>query len=312
MIKKTIVTTTIYPPSKALFKYVRKKDWNIIIVGDKKTPDKIYRKFEKSHKNVIYLSPEDQERKYKKVSKALCWNCIMRRNIGFLEAYQLGARVIATVDDDNIPYKDWGKEVFINKEIEINVYEPKNEVFDPLSITNNNFLWHRGYPIDLLPSRLKVYNKGKAKRRVLIQAGLWDGDPDIDALARLAFNNPNVKFNKLQPYGSNKISPFNSQNTFISREVLPYYAVLPYIGRMDDIWGSYILQNYFPDSVVYTKATVHQERNIQSAVNNLENEIFGYRNTLNFIRNIKSYETFLPAETREFYNLYRAEYNKFK
>jgi hypothetical protein len=71
-----------------------------------------------------------------------------------------------------------------------------------------------------------------------VQADLWDGDPDIDAMARLIYK-PCVKFNNVKPYGSNKISPFNSQNTFLAREVLPSYVCLPHVGRMDDIWGGY-------------------------------------------------------------------------
>lgn len=307
--KKTIVTTTIYPPSKALRKYIRMKEWEIIIVGDQKTPHEVYYKLQKQHKQITYLSPKDQENKYKKISDAIGWNCIMRRNIGFLEAYRQGAEVVATVDDDNIPYENWGREIMIDSCIEIDLYQPQDKVFDPLSITNNKHLWHRGFPIELLPKRLDVKYLGKTKRKVLVQAGLWDGDPDIDALARLAFN-PIVKFRNITPYGSNKISPFNSQNTFLSRKVLPYYAVLPHVGRMDDIWGGYILQHFFPNSVIYTTATVYQDRNTQNIVSNLEKEILGYRNTLNFVNSLDHFESLLPEDTKVFYNLYRAEYSK--
>ena len=94
-------------------------------------------------------------------------------------------------------------------------------------------------------------------------------------MARLTFK-PIVKYSDVkEPYCSNKISPFNSQNTFLHRDVIPYYSVLPFIGRMDDIWGSYILQNYFPNSVIYSPASVYQDRNIQDLVTNLEKEIIG-------------------------------------
>lgn len=120
--------------------------------------------------------------------------------------------------------------------------------------------------------------KGKTKRKVLVQADFWDGDPDIDAICRLS-KKPIVKFNKFEPFCSNQLSPFNSQNTFLSREVIPYYAVLPHIGRMDDIWGGYILQHFFPGSIIYNQATVYQDRNTQDLITNLENEVIGYRNT---------------------------------
>jgi hypothetical protein len=78
---------------------------------------------------------------------------------------------------------------------------------------------------------------------------------------------------------------------------------------MDDIWGGYILQHYFPNSVVYNKASVYQKRNVQDLITNLEKEIIGYRNTLKLIQNLSSYEKFLPTETLDFYKKYRKHFN---
>lgn len=306
--KKIIVTTTINPPQKAILDFCRRKDWEFIIAGDLSTPHHLYRALEKKNKNVKYLHPEEQEKKYQELSDAIGWKSIQRRNIGFAEAYNLGADIIATIDDDNIPYDFWGKDLQVNKEVLIDLYEPQCGVFDPLAITKSSFVWHRGFPIDLLQKRLKVKYRGKVKRKILVQADLWDGDPDIDALARLTFM-PLVKFPEIKSaYGSNSISPFNSQNTFLSRKVIPYYAVLPHIGRMDDIWGGYILQHYFPGSVAYNKASVYQDRNKQDLITNLEKEVLGYRNTMKFINNLDDFESFLPENTKKFYRIYRKQF----
>jgi hypothetical protein len=48
--------------------------------------------------------------------------------------------------------------------------------------------------------------------------------------------------------------PYNSQNTFLHRSVLKNYSVLPFIGRMDDIWGAYIQQFYHPESIIFTRS----------------------------------------------------------
>lgn len=299
--KKFIVTTTINKPTEATIKYSQKGDWTLIVVGDLKTPHDKYQKL-----NCIYLDPQEQEKKYKKLSDAIGWNSIQRRNVGFVEAYNLGADVIATVDDDNIPYESWGKDIYIGQEIECDLYEPANGVFDPLSVTKRNDLWHRGYPIELIPTKNNVVYKGKTKRKILIQADLWDGDPDIDAMARLSLK-PIVKYDEIQhPYCSNKISPFNSQNTFLARETIPYYSVFPHVGRMDDIWGSYVLQYYFPDNLIYNKSSVYQDRNIQDLITNLEKEIIGYRNTFNILQNLSSYEKYLPKETKIYFDTYRS------
>jgi hypothetical protein len=299
-VNKYIVTTTINPPTLATIKYSRKEDWTLIVVGDTKTPHYDYENL-----NCIYLSPEYQEKTYPELSETIGWKSIQRRNIGFVEAYNRGADIVATVDDDNIPYDDWGTNVIVGETVEIDFYNTDLGVFDPLSVTEHNQVWHRGFPIDLVPYRSRVSYGGKLKRRVLVQADLWDGDPDIDAMARLSIR-PIVKFDKIQgPYGSLSISPFNSQNTFLAREVIPYYSVFPHVGRMDDIWGGYVLQHYFPKSVVYNKASVYQDRNVQDLVTNLEKEIIGYRYTTDLIRSLSDWESIVPKETVDYWNAYR-------
>ena len=72
------------------------------------------------------------------------------------------------------------------------------------------------------------------KRKVLAQADLWDGDPDIDAFERIIWK-PDCKFSVKNFYGSDNVSPFNSQNTFLHRDLMPWYMMLPGVGRMDDI-----------------------------------------------------------------------------
>jgi hypothetical protein len=298
---KYIVTTTISEPTTATRAFAQIPGWTLIVVGDIKTPHSAYKSLD-----CIYIHPEEQESKYKEVSDAIGWKSIQRRNIGFLEAFNLGADVVATVDDDNIPYENWGQDLFVGKEIECDTWRPERDVFDPLSVTKSNHVWHRGYPIDYVPDRLKVDFVGKTLRKVLVQADLWDGDPDIDALSRLSYR-PLVKFAEIcSPYCSSAISPFNSQNTFLSREVLPFYAVLPHIGRMDDIWGSYILQYYFPNSVIYNSASVYQQRNPQDLITNLENEILGYRNTLKLLQNLSKFYEFLPESTMRFLRSYKS------
>ena len=293
--KKIIVTTTIQPPTEATFRFANMKDWTLIVVGDTKTPHEEYRSL-----NCIYLHPDEQQAKYPELSTALGWKTIQRRNIGFVEAYHMGADVVATVDDDNIPYENWGNNLLVGQEVDVDYYDASNiGVFDALSVTNNSNLWHRGFPIELLAIKNNVTYLGKKKIKVDVQADLWDGDPDIDAMCRLT-KKPIVKFDITAPYTSNVIAPFNSQNTFISREMIKHYMVLPFVGRMDDIWGGYILQQKINCNVVFNKASVYQERNIQDLITNLEKEVIGYRNTKHLIN--KTYS--LPENVKKIYDLY--------
>jgi hypothetical protein len=308
---KFIVTTTINYPTVATKKFCKiadEKNWKFIVVGDTKTPHQEYYKLKEDYKNFEYLHPDDQDKLYPSLSEVIGWKSIQRRNIGLIYAYDNGADIIATIDDDNIPYDEWGDNVLVGQTVEVDIYDHKYlNVFDPLSVTNHNDLWHRGYPIELVPNKNDIEYKGKQSREVLIQADFWDGDPDIDALCRLS-KMPVCKFDSFKPFGSNQIAPFNSQNTFIHRTALPFYAVLPHAGRMDDIWGSYIVQKEFPGTVIYNKATVYQDRNEQDLVTNLENEVIGYRNSLNLLNDLGNFRSHLPVKTLEFWRTWRGNF----
>jgi hypothetical protein len=275
---KCIVTTTINPPTEALIKYSQFSDWQLIVVGDKKTPAKQYDGID-----CIFYPWEHQDKDFSQLSSQIGWNCIQRRNLGFLKALQIGAQVIATVDDDNIPLDNWGKNLLVGKELEISCYESEG-IFDPISVTNYPHLWHRGFPIQQLQNR--NYKKSVAKIRIDIEASFWNGDPDIDAICRMEYD-PKCEFESdYFPFTTNLFSPFNSQNTFLTRSALKKYFMFPKVGRMDDIWGGYYLQS-LGFNVVYTAPTVRQDRNQHNLTLDFRNEVQGYLHTEEFLSYLK-------------------------
>ena len=188
--KKYIITTTINEPTEATIKFCEiadKKDFTFVIVGDTKTPHESYQKLVENYLNVVYLTPVKQEHLYPELSEIIGWKTIQRRNIGLVYAYQSGAEIIATVDDDNIPYEFWGDNILLGQEIEVDEYENLScPYFDAISTTEHNDLWHRGFPIEYLQVKNNIEYKGKTKIIPMIQAEFWDGDPDIDAICRLS------------------------------------------------------------------------------------------------------------------------------
>ena len=309
---KIIVTTTIYSISNALKKFSTFKDWFLIIVGDLKTPHSEYIEFSKDKKNVFYMTPEYQEEHYKEISDLIGWNKIGRRNIGYLEALKVGGKIIASVDDDNIPLDNWDSNILIGKNTDVYFYETDDIAFDPVCVTNYKELWHRGYPIQLLHNRSNRY---KITRKTIIpdvQAMFWNGDPDIDAVCRLEHKPMCFFDNKYFPISTNTFSPFNSQNTLFSRKALEKYMVIPFIGRMDDIWAAYYIES-LGFNVVYTEATVFQDRNVQDLTTNLVNEFIGYENSINLLKEIKenpeNIYKFLPDTAKECLEWY-LNYNK--
>lgn len=285
--KKIIVTTTINPPTEALIKYTKLNDWFVIVAGDKKTNHKLFENIE----NLKYLSPDEQEKKYPKLSDLIGWNCLGRRNLAILEAYNIGADVIGIIDDDNIPYDNWGSDILLKKEITVKEYVTDDIAFDSLGLLNGyNHLWHRGFPLERIPFR--KYDKTKMSTlKPSIEAIYWNGDPDVDAICRM-IHNPNCNFDSNQfPYTSNKPSPFNSQNIIIDRDMVKDYFLFPYIGRMDDIWASYYVQakGY---RVVFTKPGVYSDRSLGTTgrydiITDMKREYMGMEHTLNLLKDLE-------------------------
>ena len=182
-----IATTTINKPTKALKLFAKNKNCKLIVALDKKS-----KKFDL--KNSIVLSTKYQEKKWPKLSKLVGWNCIQRRNFAILEAFERGAETIALIDDDNIPYKNWFKNIFIDKKILCKEVKTNKIIFDPVGYTNHKNLWHRGLPLELVNNR--KYKDGKKYLiKPDIQANFWNGDPDIDAVCRMIFK-PECNFKK--------------------------------------------------------------------------------------------------------------------
>jgi hypothetical protein len=277
--KKVIVTTTINPPTEAIQKFDAMKDWTLVVIGDQKTP--------KDYKlnSGIYVGPKAQEEYDHELSDVIGWNCIQRRNFGFLWAHDLKADIVAVVDDDNIPFEGWGKNLLLGKETEVNYYEIEDAAFDPVGATNHSDIWHRGFPLQLIPRRNYSI---RTKKTIMpdVQADFWNGDPDIDAFCRME-HAPECEFKSdYFPMSSNRLSPFNSQNTFVSGGLLKHYFLFPHIGRMDDIWASYYLQAKMEAKVVYGKPSVYQQRNVHDLIKDMKQEYLGYENNLNLVKEL--------------------------
>jgi len=300
--KKFIISTTINPPTEAIKKFDNLKDWNLIVSGDLKTPPNY------KLKNGIYISPKDQEKISKKLSNLIGWNCIQRRNFAMIMAYKQGADIIATIDDDNIPFANWGKNLLIESKVSANKYITKEEAFDPISVTNYKHLWHRGFPLQILKNKNKNKDIKKINSDFDVQADFWNGDPDIDAVCRME-HAPECKFQtSVFPFTSNKMSPFNSQNTYLKRKVMEHYFLFPHIGRMDDIWASYYVEAK-GFKVLYNKPSVYQQRNVHDLTKDMKKEYIGYENNLNLIKELKknpnNIKKFLPKKSWEAFKLYQ-------
>ncbi len=302
--KKVIVTTTINKPTKAIELFEKMTDWELVVIGDKKTPNDY--KLSRGH----YVTPELQEKYDKPLSDAIGWNCIQRRNFGLLWAHDMGADIVAVVDDDNIPYEDWGKNLLLGQEINIKTYDSEINVFDPIGATNYKHLWHRGFPIQYLTNR----SYKRSFKKIIapdIQADFWNGDPDIDAICRME-HSPECDFDSSYfPFTSTKFAPFNSQNTFLSKKCLKDYFLFPHVGRMDDIWAAYYIQSK-GYKVIFNSPSVYQKRNPHDLTKDMKKEYLGYENNINLINDLiedsESIYSYLPGKSIRAFELYKKHF----
>jgi hypothetical protein len=229
---KWIVVTTINSPTEAIKKLTQQVGWQVVVVGDEKTPK------DWNLPNCIFLSPEIQESLGYKIVKVLPWNHYCRKNIGYLYAIQHGASIIYETDDDNLLK---GPLTFLPEQSEIKLYKTNAITVNPYRYFGQSDVWPRGYPLENI---LKIEPEAFISTPVFasIQQGLVDNDPDVDAIFRLTHGDL-VFFNNRDPVGlpEGVFCPFNSQNTLFHHSAfLGLLLPMTTTFRVCDIWRSYV------------------------------------------------------------------------
>ncbi|HWY24155.1 MAG TPA: hypothetical protein VNX47_04505, partial [Nevskia sp.] len=189
------------------------------------------------------------------------WDTDNRRNIGFLRAWESGAEVLISIDDDNycLPDSDFvGSHHVVGRrggECQDHLLA-QGDWFNICTLLNPRHadeIYPRGYPYAergkpaalptaALPAPL-------AQARVVVNAGLWLNDPDVDAITRLA-QRPRMRDAVATPVllAPEAWSPVNTQNTALLRDTLPAYWYVrmgfPLQGMRIDRFGD-ILSGYF-------------------------------------------------------------------
>ncbi|MFQ5873454.1 MAG: hypothetical protein ACE5JL_06595 [Dehalococcoidia bacterium] len=291
----SIVTTTINKPV-LLRDYCKSArayghtDVSFIVIGDQKTPgdvglfcDRLTREY---GCDVLYFDVDkqlDYLRKFPELAHHLPFNSIQRRNIGLLVAYEMGAEVIVSIDDDNlVTESDFvGRHAAVGSRGERECVASDSgwfNVCEMLVEEEGRPFYHRGFPMAQRWKKNTITTR-RHQTRVVVNAGLWLNDPDIDAITRMDMP---VRALALKPEYSDGVvldmgtwCPFNSQNTALAREVVPAYFLSPYIGRYDDIWASYFLRriiDHLGDAVQYGPPLVHQARNDHNLWTDLDKE----------------------------------------
>ncbi len=268
MSERTIVVTTIFAPSKALQSVVRLGGYELIVIGDKKTPKAWHLD------GASFISWDDQRFTNSRLARSTPYNHYSRKNLGYLLAIGNGATVIIDLDDDNIPLPDYG---FPNFHFNGSTTAAELGFINIYKEFTHKKIWPRGLP----PRKILDVDIELELRDQNSQIGVWqglaNGDPDVDAIYRLTDNSP-CSFVDRDPIALSPgtWTPFNSQNTAFRRELFPLlYLPISVSFRFTDILRSLVAQPIIWSQgyrVGFTKATVFQERNPHNFLHDLVSE----------------------------------------
>jgi glycosyltransferase involved in cell wall biosynthesis len=304
--KTAIVTTTINVP-EFMDGYCRdsaahgRKDLCFVIVADKKTPPEAQaycENLEKLHGFRMEYFSVDRQREYlerfPELDQYLPWNSVQRRNIGMLYAYELGCDTIVTVDDDNYLLEPnlLEEHLRVGTEHKLKSYSSSTGWMNPcqfLKVTPPFSPYHRGFPLSKRFVETTI-SEGARAGRVVVNVGMWLGDPDVDAWIRMSLPLEATEWTARENFalGLGTWAPFNSQQTAVARDVVPAYFLNPNAGRYDDIWGSFILHciaNHMGDLISYGSPIVShlQKRSLASLWRDIDDERMGTLLTDNFV-----------------------------
>jgi hypothetical protein len=297
------VITSIFNPTEAVLAYSKMEDFTLIVVGDKKTPEDWH------CNNVDYISVVQQENLDFELSKVLPYNHYCRKMLGYLKAIKNGAEYIVDTDDDNIPKDKWGFPV-----IEKNyVCVSENRGFINIyQLFTNQKIWARGLPLNLINTQfnLEKYLTTKACK-VGIWQGLADENPDVDAIYRLTSDTP-CYFEEHEPVvlGKGTISPFNTQNTLISKDLFPLMYLPAYVTfRFTDILRGLVAQPImwlYDYQLGFINATVVQKRNPHEYINDFISEIPMYQQCERVVELVSNSISNSESIENNLYNAYEA------
>lgn len=267
-----VIITTINRPTETILKHINNTEYDVIIVGDNKTPD------DYKNLNCIYLDIPSQQKLFPELSELLPYNHYCRKNLGYLYAIKKGYKIIYETDDDNIPYDNFDNILQYNN---IQMITEQNNTWINIFkyFTNNAYIWPRGFPLSLLKNEPNYLIQNTDKTPSIIN-GLVENDPDVDALFRIICNDQDyIKWNKNECIliDNTNVCVFNTQNTFWLNPELFISLLIPcsvsfrYCDILRGIINNIILKktdNY----MMYSSPNVVQYRNEHNLISDFKSE----------------------------------------
>ena len=267
--KADIVVTTIFEPAwlegylANLRRHGRDADTTIRIICDRKTPASVFAAAAAAQRQGFRIdcpTLEEQEQYLKHLGVPdgfVPWNTDNRRNIGFLRAWADGTDLLISIDDDNYCVTE---DDFVGAHSVVGSREPALLATGPwfnacslLQSTVQGPIYPRGLPYAARRPELLRQPTGAPTpaQPIAVNLGLWLGEPDVDAVTRLA-QRPRIHAvsGEAVLLSPETWSPINTQNTGLMRAAMPayYYVRMGFalqgmkIDRYGDILSGYFVQ----------------------------------------------------------------------
>ncbi|KAL9373782.1 hypothetical protein Peur_033402 [Populus x canadensis] len=185
--EKWIVVSVSHHPSDSLKKLVRIKGWQLLAIGNSRTPN------DWSLKGAIYLSLEQQASLGFRVLGYVPYDSYLRKSVGYLFAIQHGAKKIFDADDrGEVIDGDLGKHFDVEligegaRQETILQYSHENEnrsVVNPYVHFGQRTVWPRGLPLENVGElgHEEFYTEVYGGKQ-FIQQGISNGLPDVDSV----------------------------------------------------------------------------------------------------------------------------------
>jgi hypothetical protein len=269
-----IVVTSIYD-GKFIDEYYRHFEASgeldsvrFYVVGDISTPPECRDRVERYQVEGllwVYLGVEEQEKflaPFPELAAQIPWKSDNRRNVGFLMAYRDKCDVIIAIDDDNYPKDRWpfleghqsvGKVTSLPTAVGYRDWFNLCSMMDVRcpALDATGTVYARGFPYARRDPRCEQSDSTISTGFVALNAGLWSGDPDVDAATRLVTRcEAQEKFEHSLLLAAGTLMPINTQNTALIRDAIPayYYVQMGHpvggmkLDRFGDIFSGFFVQ----------------------------------------------------------------------
>jgi len=286
--RTSLVLTTINKVSKNILnieKGCKKKNWELQIVGDKKTP----KTFKLTYGKFYSLS--DQNNLGLNYAKKSLINSYARKNIAYLMSIKNGSNIIIETDDDNYPLKNFFQDRVLLQKFSLVKNKGWINIYD-IFRNDKSLIWPRGLPLTEIVKK-KIFKFKIKKNKCYVQQGLCNLNPDVDAIYRLINNKINIKFKEDLKIGisNSSITAFNSQNTTWFRKAFPLlYLPSTCTMRATDIWRGIIAQVILYNDkkhILFHSSNVYQKRNPHILMKDFKDEIPVYLDVDSIYRSLK-------------------------